>query len=162
MLVQLRLLYPSYPMNTPISALLERKSSAIYSVAPCLFVTQAVAEMNHRRVGCILVMDQGRLVGIFTERDVLKRVVGAGLDPRVARVNDVMTGNLTTVTPQATVGEVMDIFTSKRCRHLPVMNGDRLVGLISIGDVSRFMADVHRTECEHLKSYIAGGFPLDT
>jgi CBS domain-containing protein len=149
-------------MNTPISALLDRKSSAIYFVAPSLFVTEAVAEMNHHRVGSILVMDQGRLVGIFTERDVLKRVVGAGLDPKVARVNDVMTGNLTTITSHTTVGEVMDIFTNQRCRHLPVMSGDRLVGLISIGDVSRFMADVHRTECEHLKSYIAGGFPSTT
>ena len=118
--------------------------------------------MREHNVGCLLVTDLGRVVGIFTERDVLKRVVGAGLDPQIARVNDVMTGNLTTITPDTTVGEVMDIFTNKRCRHLPVMSGDRLIGLVSIGDVSRYMADVHRTECEHLKSYIAGGFPSTT
>jgi CBS domain-containing protein len=149
-------------MNTPISALLERKSSVLHSVAPSVLVAQAVAEMNRHRVGSILVMDEGRLVGIFTERDVLKRVVGGGLDPQAVRVADVMTSDLITVSPETTVGEVMDTFTNRRCRHVPVVAGERLLGLISIGDVSRFMADVHRTECEHLKNYISGGFPTPT
>jgi len=69
-----------------------------------------------------------------------------------------MTANLVTVAPETTVQEVMSIFTEKRCRHLPVLSGERMVGLISIGDVSRWMVDVHRAECEHLKNYIAGGF----
>jgi CBS domain-containing protein len=127
-----------------------------------VLVAQAVAEMNRHRVGSILVMDEGHLVGIFTERDVLKRVVGGGLDPQAVRVADVMTSDLITVSPETTVGEVMDRFTNQRCRHLPVLAGERLLGLISIGDVSRFMADVHRTECEHLKNYISGGFPTPT
>ncbi len=118
--------------------------------------------MNRHRVGSILVMDEGHLVGIFTERDVLKRVVGGGLDPSAVRVADVMTSDLVTVSPDTTVGVTMDTFTNRRCRHLPVVAGERLLGLISIGDVSRFMADVHRTECEHLKTYIAGGFPTPT
>lgn len=146
-------------MNTSIAALLERKSSAVHSVRPDYTVFDAVAEMNRHRVGSIVVQENGRLAGIFTERDVLKRVVGAGLDPRTTLVREVMTANVITISPEVTVGEVMDIFTTQRCRHLPVIASDRMIGLVSIGDVSRYMADVHRTECEHLKSYIAGGFP---
>lgn len=143
-------------MNTPLSALLERKSSAVHSVSPDVTVADAVAEMNRHRVGSIVVLNNGRLAGIFTERDVLKRVVGAGIDPTTTQVSSVMTSELVTVRPETTVGEAMDLFTNRRCRHLPLLQGDRLIGLISIGDVSRYMADVHRTECEHLKSYISG------
>lgn len=145
-------------MNTSISALLERKSSDVHAVRPDIPVFEAVAEMNRHRVGSILVLDNGRLAGIFTERDVLKRVVGAGLDPRTTLVSEVMTRDVITVTPETTVSDVMEIFATKRCRHLPVISHHTLSGLISIGDVSRYMADVHRTECEHLKSYISGGF----
>ena len=70
-----------------------------------------------------------------------------------------MTPNLVTIAPEATIEETMSLFTDKRCRHLPVVSGDQLVGVISIGDITRWMADTHRAEAEHLKSYIAGGFP---
>jgi CBS domain-containing protein len=146
-------------MNTPISALLERKGSAVFSVGSDVSVSDAVAEMSRHRVGCLVVLDGEQLAGIFTERDVLLRIVGAGLDPRTARVSDVMTRHLVTVKPDTTVNEVMELFTEKRCRHLPVLTDGRLRGLISIGDVSRWMVDTHRAEAEHLKNYIAGGFP---
>jgi len=146
-------------MNTPISALLERKSPLVHSVASTVSVTEAVAEMNRHRVGCVVVLDGDRLVGIFTERDILQRVVGAGLDPGQTKVAAVMTRNVITVPPDTTVQQAMTLFTEKRCRHLPVLVAGRLSGLISIGDVSRWMVDVHRTESEHLKNYIAGGFP---
>lgn len=146
------------PMDTPISALLERKGSAVYSVPSTLSVAAAVAEMNRCRVGAIVVIDDDRLVGIFTERDVLRRVVGGGLDPNRTRVMDVMSDSVITVVPEATIEETLTLFTQKRCRHLPVVNDNRLVGLISIGDVTRWMTDMHRTEAEHLKNYIAGSF----
>ena len=146
-------------MNTPISALLERKGSVVHAVEPTVSVFAAVAEMNRHRIGAIVVLDGARLVGIFTERDVLRRIVGAGLDPRRALVADVMTANLITITPEATIGAAMNLFTEKRCRHLPVVSEGRLLGVMSIGDITRWMADSHRAEAEHLKSYIAGGFP---
>lgn len=150
----------SYPvMNTPISAILERKGSNVYSVSPSATIAEAVAEMNRNRVGSVLVLDGNRLVGIFTERDVLRRVVGAGVDPKRALVADVMTAGVLTVTPDSTVEETMRIFTEKRCRHLPVLEGGRLCGTISIGDITRWMGDQHRAEAEHLKNYITGGFP---
>ena len=70
-----------------------------------------------------------------------------------------MTENVITITPETTVEEAMVLFTEKRCRHLPVVSEGRMVGLLSSGDVSRWLTDVHRAEAEHLKNYIAGGFP---
>ena len=146
-------------MTTPISALLDRKGPVVHSVAPTLSVFDAVAEMNRHRIGAILIVDGERLVGIFTERDVLRRVVGVSLDPWRALVADVMTANVITITPETTIEETTSIFTEKRCRHLPVVDHGRLLGLISIGDITRWMGDAHRAEAEHLKNYIAGGFP---
>lgn len=147
-------------MNAPITAILDRKGSNVYSVSPAVTVADAVAEMNRHRVGSVLVLEDKRLVGIFTERDVLRRVVGAGVDPRQTRIAEVMTKDVITISPQTTIEETMRIFTEKRCRHLPVCDHDRLAGTISIGDITRWMADAHRTEAEHLKNYIAGGLAV--
>ncbi len=146
-------------MNTPISAILERKGPAVHSVAPTLSVYDAIAEMNRHRIGAIVVLDGPRLVGIFTERDVLRRVVGAGVDPKRALVAEVMSAEVITIAPDATMEQTMTIFTEKRCRHLPVVSGGQLRGVISIGDITRWMADAHRTEAEHLRNYITGGVP---
>jgi CBS domain-containing protein len=145
-------------MNAPITAILDRKGRTVFSVTPTMSVADAVAEMNRHRVGSVLVLDSNRLVGIFTERDVLRRVVGAGVDPRTSRVADVMTANVITISPEVTVDETMVLFTEKRCRHLPVLDQGRLVGTISIGDITRWMSDTHRAEAEHLKNYITSGF----
>jgi CBS domain-containing protein len=144
-------------MNTPISAILERKGAVVHSVAPTLSVYDAVAEMNRHRIGAIVVLDGTRLVGVFTERDVLRRVVGAGLDPKRALVADVMSPGVITIAPDATIEQTMNIFTEKRCRHLPVVSAGQMRGVISIGDVTRWMADSHRAEAEHLRNYITGG-----
>lgn len=146
-------------MNTPVAVLLSRKGSAVQAVTPSDTVADAVRVMNEKKIGSVLVIEGGRLVGIFTERDVLLRVVAAGLDPRVTRVRVVMSARLETITPETTLGDVMGLFTHKRCRHLPVVDNGQLLGLISIGDVSRWLADEHRAEAEHLRQYIAGGYP---
>lgn len=146
-------------MNAPITAILDRKGRNVFSISSTATISDAVAEMNRHRVGSILVIDGGKLVGIFTERDVLRRVVGAAVDPKTSRVVDVMTANVITISPEATIEETMRIFTEKRCRHLPVLDEGRLVGTISIGDITRWVADTNRAEAEHLKNYIAGGFP---
>lgn len=145
-------------MNAPISAILDRKGRTVFSVLSTMTVADAVAEMNRHRVGSVLVIDAGRLVGIFTERDVLRRVVGAGLDPKRTLVAEVMTSGVITISPEATIEETMVLFTEKRCRHLPVLDQGRLVGTISIGDITRWISDVNRAEAEHLKNYITSGF----
>lgn len=143
-------------MPTPISALLDRKGSAVYAASPQWNVADTVAEMNRHRIGSLIVLEHGRIVGIFTERDVLRRVVGAGLDPHRTRLSDVMSTAVLTISPDTTIEEATAVFTARRCRHLPVTQGARLIGVISIGDVTRWMAEEHRTEAEHLKNYIAG------
>ena len=114
-------------------------------------------EMNRHKIGAILVMDGEKLAGIFTERDVLTRVVAGDLDPKTTPITAVMTTSVLTTTPVATVQQVMEIFTERRCRHLPVIEDGRLKGLISIGDVSRWVANSHRAEAESLRQYISGG-----
>lgn len=145
-------------MNAPITAILDRKGRSVFSVAPSATVAEAVAEMNRHKIGSVLVLEGGRLLGIFTERDVLRRVVGAGLDPTKTAVTEVMTAGVQTITPAATIEETVVLFTEKRFRHLPVVDGGKLAGTISIGDITRWMADAHRAEAEHLKNYITSGF----
>ena len=144
-------------MNTSISALLEGKGRALRTVPSTVTVAEAVQEMNRHKIGSVLVMDGARLAGIFTERDVLSRVVAADLDPKKTPIAQAMTANVLTIAPEATVQEVMDLFAERRCRHLPVVQDGALVGLISIGDVSRWVANAHRAEAESLRLYIAGG-----
>ena len=144
-------------MNTSISTLLGQKSREIFTIPSTVTVTEAVQEMNNHKVGAVLVMNGPRLAGIFTERDVMRRVVGANLDPKSTPITRVMTAEVLTIERSATVQQVMDIFTEKRCRHLPVVEQGQLLGLISIGDVSRWVANAHRAEAESLRQYIAGG-----
>lgn len=146
-------------MNTPIAVLLSHKGAFVYSVAGRDTVADAVREMSHRNVGSVVVMENGKLIGLLTERDVLTRVVAAGRQPDLTCVADVMTRHPVVVSPRATVEEVMNLFTEKRCRQIPVIEeeGERLVGLISIGDATRWLVETHRNEVQHLRQYIAGG-----
>lgn len=144
-------------MNTSIATLLEGKGRALHAVSTSVTVFEAVQKMNQHKVGCVLVMNGDQLAGIFTERDVLTRVVTSKLDPHLTPITQAMSANVLTIAPEATVQEVMDIFAEKRCRHLPVVQNGKLTGLISIGDVSRWVANSHRAEAESLRQYIAGG-----
>jgi CBS domain-containing protein len=147
-------------MNTPIAVLLSHKGSTVYSVTGRDTVAEAVREMSDRNIGSVVVLENGRLVGMLTERDVLTRVVAAGRQPDLTCVSDVMTRHPVVVSPRATLEEVMNLFTEKRCRQIPVVDedGDHLVGLISIGDATRWLVETHRNELQHLRQYISGGF----
>jgi CBS domain-containing protein len=144
-------------MNTPLSTLLESKGSVLHTVPSSVTVSDAVKEMNRHKVGSVLVMTGAKLAGIFTERDVLTRVVAANLNPLTTPISKVMSESVLTVGPETTVQQIMDLFAEKRCRHVPVVADGNLLGLISIGDVSRWVANAHRAEAESLRQYIAGG-----
>ena len=107
-----------------LSAVLAEKGRQVYTVAPSVTVRQAVRQMNDAGVGALLVAEGTRPVGMFTERDVLRRVVDAGRDPNTTRVADAMTTELVMVEPATTVEEAMAIMTASRFRHLPVMEAD--------------------------------------
>lgn len=144
-------------MNISIATLLEQKGGAVYTVPVTVTVSEAVQEMNRHKVSSMLVMDGARLAGIFTERDVLRRVVGEQLDPLTTPVTQVMTGEVLCVSPDMSVQQLLELFAQKGCRHMPVMKGGRLLGVVSVGDLSRWIASAERAEAETLRQYISGG-----
>ncbi len=146
-------------MKIPISALLAQKGTAVLTVPVTASVQDAVAAMNTHRVGCIVVVEGERLAGIFTERDVLTRVVAAGLDPRATPVTRVMSSHPLTVEPSLTLDKAMALISEKRMRHLPVLESGRLVGLVSIGDLNKWIVEHLQFEAETLRSYISGQYP---
>ncbi|HEX9785746.1 MAG TPA: CBS domain-containing protein [Opitutaceae bacterium] len=144
-------------MNAPVSTLLADKNPVIHSVPISASVEDAVGLMNRHKMGSVVVMDGDRLVGIFTERDVLHRVMAAGLAPASTPVSQVMTPDPKTITPEMTIQETLALISEKRCRHLPVMEGDRMIGLVSQGDITRWLVDAHRARAEQLMNYFTGG-----
>jgi CBS domain-containing protein len=145
-------------MNTRIRDILRRKGEDVYSVSPLATVIDAVNTMNDHHVGSVLVCEGGYPVGVFSERDVLVRVVAAHRDPRQTLVRDVMTTRLYTASPDDTLLEVMRLMTDRRCRHVPVMEGEQLVGLVSIGDLTKATHNNLRQEVRELSSYIGGPY----
>ena len=146
-------------MLNQLRQVLAEKGGTVHSVPPDATVLDAVREMNRLRVGCVVVMEGDRLVGIFTERDVLTRVVDGGRDPASTPVAEVMSREVVCVGPEITVQQAMAVITEKRCRHLPVMEGDRLVGLVSIGDLTRWVTRHQRFHIQDLVNYITGKYP---
>lgn len=143
-------------MNTPISTLLAEKRHDVLSVSPDATVLEAVSLMNERRVGSVVVLEGGKLVGIFTERDVLRRIVAEQRDPMQTRVRDVMTRDLVTVGSSTEVQQAMAVINEKKLRHLPVIDEGRLVGLISSGDINRHVTQIFKAEAGSLMCYITG------
>ena len=125
--------------DTVASLLKAKKKSALVSVPPSTTVADTVRTMNNEKVGATLVMDQQKLVGIFTERDVLVRVVGAGRDPATTPVSAVMTAEVRSVEPTTTVDNAMRLMSDRRYRHLPVLENGRVQGLVSMGDLTSWI-----------------------
>jgi CBS domain-containing protein len=135
--------------------LLARKGTNIVSVAPTATVLEAARLMNDRSVGGLLVVDDaGTLLGIFTERDILRRVVAAGLPPETTKVSDVFTRDVVTTTPETSVDECGAIMSSRRVRHLPVVDAKGLHGVVTIGDLLAHRVSEHETTIQHLNSYV--------
>jgi len=142
-----------------LRTLLKKKGPTMHSVPPDATVLDAVRKMNRERIGALLVMNGDDLVGIFTERDVLTRVVDRARDPATTRVAEVMTSNPVVVTAAATVNEAMAVVSEKRCRHLPVVEEGRLVGLVSAGDLTHWVTRNHEYHIQDLVNYITGKYP---
>jgi CBS domain-containing protein len=141
-------------MNEPVTKLLEQKDEQIESVSPRASISDAIALMNEKNIGSVLVMDGERMVGIFTERDVLTRVVPRRLDPSKMPVSEVMTQRPVTITPTTTVEEAMMVVSDTRRRHLPVIDGGRVIGMISIGDLNRWVVRDQKRTIDDLIDYV--------
>ena len=147
-------------LKTPLRTVLANKpSSATHSVSPAMTVAAAVDVLNANRVGSVLVMDGQRLVGIFTERDVLRRVVGGRRDPEKTRVADVMTRELAVMKLGSTVEDAMTVIAEKRIRHLPVVEEGEVVGVISQGDLNHWLIRNREVQVSQLVEYITGKYP---
>lgn len=143
-------------MHSDIRELLGKKGHVVHGVLPDTTVFEAVKAMNEHGIGAVLVMEKDLPIGIFSERDVLRRILEPGRDARQTIVRDVMTTPLVTVTQRMTVADAMRLMTVRRLRHLPVVEDDRLVGLVSIGDLTKWVTRDLRDEVEQLESYING------
>jgi CBS domain-containing protein len=146
-------------MLDTLSAVLTTKGHTVHSVSPAATVLEAVRKMNGERIGALLVCADNEVVGILTERDVLIRVVDEGRDPTVTAVSDVMTREVVAVKPSMTVEEAMAVVTERRCRHLPVMDGSQLVGLVSIGDLTQWMSRNQEIHIQDLVNFITDKYP---
>lgn len=146
-------------MKEQIKEVLASKGSEVFSVSPHATVAVAVAEMDSRGVGSLLVIADELPVGIITERDVLKRVVAARRDPEKTNVSEVMTREVVAIHPEATVADAMSLVDAKRCRHLPVVDGGKVVGIISSGDLAHWESRHHKVQIQHLVDYITGKYP---
>ena len=143
-------------MKTPLNVLLQDKHRQVHTVAPDVSVVDAAREMNRHNIGALVVLDSSELVGIITERDILVRIVAGGLNPENIRVRQVMTNDPVCVTPDMTVEEAMLLVTEKRLRHLPVMHHNALYGLISSGDLTRWLVLDQQHRIDDLNAYIVG------
>lgn len=128
----------------------------LYHVEPSQTVLDVAAKMAELRVGAILVLEDGALRGIFSERDLLRRVLVDGRDPRTVTVAEVMTASPATVNESATADEAMEIMHQHGCRHLPVMRNGRVVQLVSMRDLMYFDLERKAEEIRHMRDYIHG------
>jgi CBS domain-containing protein len=142
-----------------IGTIIQDKGRAVISVLPESTVREAVELMCLRRVGSVLVCSGGDCAGIFSERDLMSRVVLTGRDPATTRVADVMTTDVVCVGPATSNGEAMAIMTERHCRHLPVVDGGKIVGVVSIGDLVRHESLNQSFHIRMLTDYIQGKYP---
>lgn len=138
-----------------VRELLAGKGAQVHMVPPSATVLEAIRTMNDRRVGAVVVGLDGRLDGIFTERDVLRRVVAEQRDVSALRVSEVMTHDVLCCAPETTVEEASRIMRDERVRHLPVCDAaGKVVGLVSIGDVNAFHANIQDATIQLLNDYV--------
>ena len=137
-----------------VREILGKKGSDVISVPPTEAVVKAAQLMNERGIGGLVVTDGKRLAGIFTERDILRRVVAQRRDPAATKVGDVMTSPVTACAPETTVEECAAMMTAKRIRHLPVVSEKGLVGLITIGDVLAYQVSEQQATIDYMHHFM--------
>ena len=146
-------------MEVTVQKILRQKGTEVLTTDPSSTVYDAIARMVDHNVGSILVVQDGDIEGIFTERDYLRRIVLEGRTSKTTRVDEIMTTDVVWVDPSYTADECMALMTEHKCRHLPVLKDNELAGIISIGDCVKQVSRTARSRVEELQKYISGQYP---
>ena len=139
-----------------VHQILRAKGNNIFSIEPGTTVYRALEIMQEKNVSSLVIVENEKLIGIFTERDYARKVILKGKSSRETPVGDIMTENLITVTPDNTIDHCMQLMTGKFIRHLPVVENDKLIGLVSIGDLVKYKIEEQKFIIENMEHYITG------
>lgn len=142
--------------NASISDILAHKGTAVWAVSPDTSVYDAIALMAEKNVGALLVTEGGKLVGIISERDYTRKVILRGKASKQTAVREILSGQVIHVTPSQTVEEGLRLMTDHRIRHLPVLEGEKISGVVSIGDLVNWIISAQTSTIHQLQTYIAG------
>lgn len=141
-----------------IRDVLERKGNTVLTIDRGASVLDAIGTMSKANIGALVITSDDRPAGIFTERDYLRKIALQGRSSRETQVEQVMSSPLITVAPTDPCRTAMEMMTERRCRHLPVLDGDDMVGIVSLGDLVKYMLSEKEAEVEQLSSYISGSY----
>ena len=142
-----------------VHSLLQHKRPAVFSVTPDATVFDAIKLMAHKNVGALLVIADGKLVGVISERDYTRKVALKGRSSKEMQVREIISVDVISVTPNDTIEHCMKLMTENRIRHLPVVEGEAVAGVISIGDLVNWIISTQSAALEQMEQYLSGGFP---
>jgi len=142
----------------PISSILFHKTSSLWTIAPEATVYEAIKLMAEKNIGALLVMAGGKLTGIFTERDYARKIALQGKNSRQTHVWEILPKEIVAVTPDDSVEDCMRLMTEHRIRHLPVLENEKVVGVVSIGDLVNWIISTQNATIRQMEEYISGGY----
>jgi CBS domain-containing protein len=146
-------------LTDTVTTVLKQKGRDVWSVTPDMWVYDAIEFMADKQVGALLVTAQDKLIGVISERDYARRVILEGKSSKHTSVSEIMTSPAIFADPERTVEDCMRIMTNNHIRHLPVVENERVLGIVSIGDLVKWIISAHEETIQQLQHFIAGGYP---